>query len=485
VPPRDKAVKGTHFPGKAARALQRLILERRYGMPRGALRDDIDLADIGFDAPGRVREHIPSPQGVLRRILPRREVGHSDVFIDIGCGMGPVVVEAAARYDFRRVIGVDIVPQFTEVARKTIARGRRRLRCEDVAIVTADVTEYELPDDVTVVYMADPFQGPTFDAVIAKLLASVDRRPRQLRIIYHNPAEGARLERSGRAHLVRFGRHRTRPWRTTPELAMYEIDSAGSSPDGETGSDGGRLRRPASRNPVVQVNSDPSTHRSSVVSKSPAQLESARTEFEDHHCVRLPGFLDEPVLDRIRSYVDEGEFSIRRYRGMPIEPRMDAGKAAGLLLLLINDPALFDLVRAITRCRRIGRFDGAIRRMIPGREHEEPWHGEIFGHGLVGMSIDLSAGPYSGGVVQMRDRYSYEVYTEVDTEPGDAVLVRLAPFLQRRVTAVEGGDPRTSYSGRFMLRKKGAESRLARPGAGELTMDAGSSPRRPPATPRR
>jgi tRNA G46 methylase TrmB len=36
------------------------------------------------------------------------EITREDVFIDIGCGMGPVLVEAAARYGFRRVIGVKL-----------------------------------------------------------------------------------------------------------------------------------------------------------------------------------------------------------------------------------------------------------------------------------------------------------------------------------------------------------------------------------------
>ncbi len=76
---------------------------------------------------------------------------------------------------------------------------------------------------------------------------------------------------------------------------------------------------------------------------------------------------------------------------------MEEGKAAQLLMLLINDPHLFEHVRRITGCKRIGRFDGDVYRMMPGPEHEEPWHGEIFGHHMVEMSVDLSARPYSGG----------------------------------------------------------------------------------------
>jgi SAM-dependent methyltransferase len=488
VPPRE-FVEGARPPGKTARLLQRLVLERRYGMPTGALRD-LDLADIGFDAPGRVREHIPSPRGVLRRILRTNEITSDDVFIDIGCGMGPVLVEAAARYEFSRVIGIDVVPEFTEVARATIAGGRRRLRCQEIEVVTTDAMDYEFPDEVTVVYMFDLFREHIFDAVIAKLVASVDRNPRRLRIIYYLPVEGGRLERTGMARLVRYGRRRNRPWTTSPDLAMYEIqpsgDGAGSrmrlSPalptrlrrrllperrlDGRSSSDGSPEPHSAGE-ATVQITSNGSSAGSRLVSVgSPQELRSLRAAFELHHCVRLPGFLSGPLLGRIQRYVDEAEFSARGHEGIRTELCMERGNAVELLLLLTNDPRLFELVRTITGCKRIGRFDGGIYRMMPGHEHEEPWHGEIFGHGMVEMSIDLSARLYSGGALEIRDRYSQEIlHSEVDTAPGDALLSRLAPSVQRRITAVEGDSPRTVYTGRFMLFKTGSDSKLVRLGA--------------------
>jgi hypothetical protein len=454
-------------------------------MPSGALRD-VDLVDIGFGAPGRVREHIPSPWGVLGRILRRGEVTREDVFIDMGCGMGPVLVEAAARYDFRRVIGIDIVPEFTEVARETIARGRGRLRCQEIDVLTADVMDYDVPDDVTVVYMADPFRGHVFDAALANLIASVDRNPRRLRIIYNFPVEGGRLERTGRVSLVRYGRRRNRPWTTTLDLAMYELDPTGDRVGSSTrrpppfphGLRGRMLRsrsldgtrkvdegRNGTREATIQITSSDSGG-SRVARGSPQGLRSLREAFEQQHCVRLPGFLDASVLDRVQRYVAEGEFEVREYEAIRTELCMDGGKAAGLLLLLINDPHLFDLVHEITGCRRIGRFDGSIYRVMPGREGEDSWHGEIFGHGILEMSIDLSTRPYTGGALETRDRQSGEVlHREVETEPGDALLVRLAPSVQHRVTAVEGDSPRTVYAGRFTLFKPGSDSKLARPGA--------------------
>jgi SAM-dependent methyltransferase len=485
VPPTDY-VEGGQLPGKTARRLQRLVLERRYGMPPGALRD-VDLVEIGFGAPGRVREHIPSPWGVLGRILRRGEISREDVFIDIGCGMGPVLVEAAARYDFRRVIGIDIVPEFTRVARETIARGRGRLRCPDVEVTTADVMDYELPDEVTVVYMADPFRGHIFDVALGKLIASVDRHPRRLRIIYNFPVEGGRLERTGRVRLVRYGRRRNRPWTKTLDLAQYELEPAGDgagpgagrpptpprgvgrrlrpsrSVDGG-GSSGVDAAHEQGREATIQISSS-DRGGSRVAEGSARGLRSMRAAFERHHCVRLPRFLDGPLLERVRRYVDEGEFEVREHAGIRTELCMHRGKATELLLLLINDPHLFGLVREITGCTRIGRFDGTVYRVMPGDEGEDWWHGEIFGHGVVEMSIDLSTRAYSGGVLETRDRYSRKVlHAEVDTEPGDALLVRLAPSVQHRVTAVAGDCPRTVYAGRFSLFKPGSDSKLARPG---------------------
>jgi hypothetical protein len=145
------------------------------------------------------------------------------------------------------------------VARETVARGRKRLRCKEVEIHTGDAMEYVIPDDVTVVYMADPFRGEVFDAVTANLLASVDRAPRRVRIIYFMPVEGGRPERTGRAALVRYGRRMGLSRSTTTDLAMYEIEPLGSAGSSERPS--APRRRGASRRPLPErfLNSEASS----------------------------------------------------------------------------------------------------------------------------------------------------------------------------------------------------------------------------------
>lgn len=157
----------------------------------------------------------PLPWGALSRILRKEDLGPNDVFLDLGAGKGRAVFLAAAHYPFRRVIGVELLEELSSVARANIIHVRDQLLCQDVEIVTSDVLAYEIPDDVTVIFFYNPFRGEIFEAVIQKLLESVDRRPRQMRVIYLFPTELEYLRSTGRFRLVR----RVRGWRPTRQWA--------------------------------------------------------------------------------------------------------------------------------------------------------------------------------------------------------------------------------------------------------------------------
>ncbi len=159
---------------------------------------------------------------MIGRVLREDEVSTDDVFLDLGCGMGRVLLEAC-RYPFRQVIGVDVVPQFTAVAREALARNSSSLRCQEVSVVTADALDYEIPDDVTVVYLAAPFNEEVMRQMIEKLVASVDVVPRNLRIIYLFPPDAPRLDEFDRVRWVRNGKRRVRRWARADYLVMYAI----------------------------------------------------------------------------------------------------------------------------------------------------------------------------------------------------------------------------------------------------------------------
>jgi len=158
------------------------------------------------------------------RILPRREVSAHDVFVDFGSGMGRVVLQAA-RYPFKRVIGVELSGELHRIAQENIRRTRRRLRCRNVELVRADVLEYEVPDDVTVAYFYNPFTGDIFAEIIRRLAVSVERNPREVRIIYAYPTEVGTLVRAG-AQLVKEVDEKL----LTNSISMYVLDPTSPGP---------------------------------------------------------------------------------------------------------------------------------------------------------------------------------------------------------------------------------------------------------------
>ncbi len=182
------------------RTLSKTLIERWSGTETSA---EVDLRTLGLAADGRV-SYEPSGWLDLRRVLRRNEVGSDDVFADFGSGKGRVVLQAA-RYPFKRVIGVELSEELTEVARQNVATARNR-RCGEIELVVSDVLDFQIPDDLTVAYLYNPFSGEIFDAVLAKLIESVDRAPRTLRLIYRTPMEHDRIAATGRFRLVRSAR---------------------------------------------------------------------------------------------------------------------------------------------------------------------------------------------------------------------------------------------------------------------------------------
>ena len=175
-----------------------LIFERRYGLDttRHVDRMSLGLAHDDFF------HYEPSGWLSLQTALPRSEVQPDDVFADLGSGLGRVVFQAALRYPFRRVIGVDLSSDLNEIARRNLEHNRDRLRCPDVEIVDSDLLDWEIPDDLTIAYLHNAITGEPFERLVQRLLEFADRRGRPVRLIYVNPTQRSRLLASGRARQV-------------------------------------------------------------------------------------------------------------------------------------------------------------------------------------------------------------------------------------------------------------------------------------------
>ncbi len=128
----------------------------------------------------------PTPIGDAERLLdalpfpPERTT-----FVDIGSGMGRVVLLAAER-PYRQVIGVEISPALHEVAKENRARyPANRLQCRDIRLVRADAAAFAFPRGDLAVYLYNPFRAAVMEPVVARLAAHRGA----VALAYHTPLE--------------------------------------------------------------------------------------------------------------------------------------------------------------------------------------------------------------------------------------------------------------------------------------------------------
>jgi hypothetical protein len=184
---------------------------------------------------------------------------------------------------------------------------------------------------------------------------------------------------------------------------------------------------------------------------SASELSSLCENFERSHWFRLQGLLGEELLHRINRELENEEFQTQTHDTAHTELVMRTGRAANLLAFLTNDPRLFQLIREITGCEPISWYAGRIYRMLPGAEHEGHWHDDALEGRMLAMTINLGQAPYSGGVLEIREASSKKVADKVEnTGPGDALVFRVDPSLEHRVSAVEGDVPKTAFAGWFL-----------------------------------
>jgi len=141
-----------------------------------------------------------TPVDDVQRLLDASPLAPQRVtFVDVGSGMGRVVLLAAER-PFRQIVGVEISPALHEVARANRdSYPRQRLQCRDVRLVRADASKFTFPRGDLVVYLYNPFRSEVLDPVLDELLAEPNR---EIVLLYHTPLERAAIEARGAFELV-------------------------------------------------------------------------------------------------------------------------------------------------------------------------------------------------------------------------------------------------------------------------------------------
>ena len=105
-------------------------------------------------------------------------------FIDLGAGKGRALL-MASDYPFKKVIGVEFMPDLCRAAQENIVNyASDRRKCAQVEMACMDARDYEFPDGSLVVYLFNPFSEPVFVKVMENLRRSLDQAPREVYVAY-------------------------------------------------------------------------------------------------------------------------------------------------------------------------------------------------------------------------------------------------------------------------------------------------------------
>jgi len=187
-------------------------------------------------------------------------------------------------------------------------------------------------------------------------------------------------------------------------------------------------------------------------SASPAEMARLRESFAKHQAILLPGFVSPALLAVIERLLPTAEFRPRVENGVELEMKLENGLLHHTLMFGLNEPRTFAWARAVTGCGPVGCFYGRVffRQRVDGSGHHYPWHDDLANGRMIGLSINLSRVPFSGGVFQLREKASQRMLLEhANTGYGDAMLFRVEPDLEHHVTRVTSDTPRLTFVGWF------------------------------------
>jgi SAM-dependent methyltransferase len=122
-------------------------------------------------------------------------------FVDLGSGKGRVLL-MAAQYGFKRIIGVEFMPEWHRVAQENVRKftsaavaGSRPL--PPIESTCMDARDFDFPPGRLVVYLFNPFPEPVLAEVLDRLRESLEKNPRPLLLAYRFPEFDSLIQKTG------------------------------------------------------------------------------------------------------------------------------------------------------------------------------------------------------------------------------------------------------------------------------------------------
>jgi SAM-dependent methyltransferase len=109
-------------------------------------------------------------------------------FLDVGSGKGRTLL-MASDYPFRRIVGVELLPNLDQIARENIGRYKSESQqCFNLESICGDATHFPLPPEPLLLYLFNPFPESGLRLFLESLRRSMNEKPRPVYLLYHNAA---------------------------------------------------------------------------------------------------------------------------------------------------------------------------------------------------------------------------------------------------------------------------------------------------------
>ncbi|OGR00489.1 MAG: hypothetical protein A2511_04420 [Deltaproteobacteria bacterium RIFOXYD12_FULL_50_9] len=161
-------------------------------------RNRISLEDLTVTGENKEHGSFYQPTMALsfNRLLAAIPLPPESVLVDFGCGKGRVLLLAVLR-GIKKAVGIEFSPELCEIARNNVRIVEQATgSILDISVIEGDVTHYEIEDDQNVFFLFNPFDDVVLAAVVKNIQESLQRKPREIAIIYYNPVHSHILDNS-------------------------------------------------------------------------------------------------------------------------------------------------------------------------------------------------------------------------------------------------------------------------------------------------
>lgn len=209
--------------GELSGRLRRYKRYVKYGLqyylfekPRGLDFTMRDMHLIG-ESGGVLHGYSKTNEKHLKEIFDFLHIEKKDSLLDVGCGKG-VVLREAAKYPFGKIGGIDIDANLIKIARHNL----KVLGLADrICCTAANATDYRGYKDYNIFFFFNPFSQEIFRAVLDEIIAE-NEGGKEIRLIYHNPVYQSVIEESGRFQKIKELYDAAKDYRTGIYVSQWQ-----------------------------------------------------------------------------------------------------------------------------------------------------------------------------------------------------------------------------------------------------------------------